>query len=73
MDDFKVRDAEIEGKLKSIGDRMRSALDGSGYGFALLMFSFGEGGNMFYTSNAQRDDIVKAMREFIEKVQPDGL
>lgn len=69
MDDFKVHDEKIEERLKDLGNRMRSACEGTGYGFALLLFSFGEGGNMFYTSNAQRDDIVNAMREFIEKVQ----
>ena len=38
-----------------------------GMGFMLLMFDFGEGGNMFYISDAQRDDVLKAMQEFIDK------
>lgn len=37
-----------------------------GMGFALLMFDFGEGGNMFYISNGQREDVVKAMQEFVD-------
>jgi hypothetical protein len=38
-----------------------------GMGFVLLMFDFGENGNMFYISDAQRDDVLKAMQEFIDK------
>jgi len=38
-----------------------------GYGFNLLVFSFGDGGNMFYTSNAQRETMIQAMQEFIAK------
>lgn len=38
-----------------------------GMGFALLMFDFGPGGNMFYISNAQREDVLKSMQEFIDK------
>jgi hypothetical protein len=68
---FEVRNSEVEERLKMIGNRLRDALVGvPGYGFALLIFSFnddGNGGNMFYTSSADRDDVIKAMREFIEK------
>lgn len=72
MDDFQVRDEQMEQKLRDIGGRLRTALDGTGHGFALLIFTFGEGGNMFYTSNAQREDIVKCMQEFIAKTAPKG-
>lgn len=66
-EDFQVRNAEIEATLKDIGGRIRSALDGSGFGFALLIYSFGEKGTMFYTANGNRQDMCNAMREFIEK------
>lgn len=36
-------------------------------GFALLMFTFGKPGWMTYVSNADREDIIKAMYEFIAK------
>lgn len=36
-------------------------------GFALLAFDFKPGGRMEYVSNAQRPDILRAMREFIAK------
>jgi hypothetical protein len=67
---FEVRNPEIETRLNQIGSRLRSTLEGTGYGFTLLIFSFGEGGDMFYTSNANRQDVCNAMREFIAKHEP---
>ena len=63
---FEVRNEPAEKMLKEIGQILRSACP-EGYGFSLLIFSFGEGGNMFYTSNAQREDMIRAMQEFIQK------
>lgn len=40
---------------------------GGGYGFALLMFSFGDDPEMTWISNAERPDMIKALKEFIEK------
>lgn len=67
-DSFEVRDEKAEAMLKEIGQMLRTACP-AGCGFSLLIFSFGEGGNMFYTSNAQRDDMIRAMREFIQKFE----
>jgi hypothetical protein len=39
----------------------------SGYGFALLVFDFGDKGRMNYISNAQREDMLTAMKEFISR------
>lgn len=63
---YEVRDEKAEAMLKEIGQILKVACP-SGYGFSLLVFSFGEGGNMFYTSNAQREDMIRAMQEFIQK------
>jgi len=52
--------------MKDIGSRVKSVMP-PGWGFTLLIFNFGEGGNLFYTSNAQREDMIKTMQEFIEK------
>jgi|GEM_PF-2509148 len=38
-----------------------------GWGFALLVFPFGKEGRMNYISNAERSDMVKAMKEFIAR------
>lgn len=34
------------------------------HGFILLAFNFGEGGRMTYTSNAERTDAIKALKEW---------
>jgi hypothetical protein len=63
---YEVRDEQIEALLKDIGQRLKSVMP-DGYGFNLLIFSFGDGGSMFYLSNAQREDMIRAMQEFIAK------
>ena len=42
-----------------------------GYGFVVLAFNFGEGkdNEMMYVSNANRLDIVAAMKEWIKKTE----
>ena len=66
MGNYEVRDEKAEKALKEIGELLGKAMP-EGYGFNFLMFNFGEGGNMFYISNAQRADMLKAMKEFIAK------
>lgn len=65
-DNFEIRNAEVEAMLKDIGKTIHGVMP-EGFGFTLLMFSFGEGGSTFYISDAQRDDMLKAMQEFIDK------
>jgi hypothetical protein len=50
-----------------LGDAIRES--GGGYGFALLVFPFGDdpGGRMNYVSNARREDMLVAMKEFIAR------
>ena len=66
---FEVRKAEVESLLKDVGDIIGSALKkhAPGYGFTLMLFSYGEGGNMFYLSSADREDMIRAMDEFKQK------
>ena len=68
---FEVRDAQIEKDLRDIGQAIGKSLP-EGYGFNLLIFNFGEGGATFYISNAQRDDMIKAMKEFIAKQEAEN-
>lgn len=63
---YEVRDEQAETVLNDIGQRLKAMMP-EGYGFNLLLFTFGEGGNMFYISNAQREDMIRAMQEFIAK------
>jgi hypothetical protein len=71
---YNVRSRDVESALRDIATQIRPQVP-DGFGFTLLIFSYGrtglrgEGpaGSMFYISSAQRDDMVKAMREFIQR------
>jgi hypothetical protein len=63
---FEVKDEEIEKKLRFIGSIIKKQLPKE-LGFTLMLFDYGEKGNMFYISSAQREDMIKAMKEFIAK------
>lgn len=67
--DFQVRNAEVEKQLKDIGNLLRAVMP-SGYGFVLLIASYGEGGATFYTSSCERESVIAMMREFIAKHEP---
>lgn len=58
--------AELEGHARDIGRTIGGALP-KGVGFALLVFDFGEDGHMTWISNAQRDDMLRALQEFMQK------
>lgn len=49
---------------KDISDKLPEKM-----GFALLTYEFGDGDDkrMLYVSNSNREDVLKAMLEFIEK------
>lgn len=66
---MEVRDDRAEAMLKEIGQMLRESCP-PGWGFALMVFSFGDGGGMFYTSNAERESMCKAMQEFLDKFRP---
>lgn len=59
----------IKGKLQNIAQNIDKELP-EGFGFALLTFKFNtkpDTSELMYVSNADRQDIVKAMKEWIEK------
>ena len=60
----------VKGKMQKIASKVDEELP-NGYGFVVLTFNFGEGidNEMMYVSNANRQDIVKAMKEWIEKTE----
>lgn len=66
---FEVRNEEVERKLKEIGNMLREIMP-KGWGFTLLISSYGEGGSMFYMSSVERQDAVNMLREFIQKAEP---
>ncbi len=63
---YQVKNPEAEAALKDIGRIIKDQMPDN-MGFALLMFDYGKDGAMFYLSSAQREDMVKAMLEFLQK------
>lgn len=66
--EYEIKNEDIEALLKELGSDLKKRMP-AGWGFNLLIFSYGEGGSMFYLSSAQRNDMLKAMREFIDKFE----
>ena len=61
----------IKRKLKDIAKNIDKELP-DGFGFALLTFRFNsepDTSELMYVANADRQDIVKAMEEWIEKTK----
>lgn len=60
----------VKSKMQKIAKKVDEELP-IGYGFVVLAFNFGEGkdNEMMYVSNANRQDIVKAMKEWIKKTE----
>lgn len=65
---FEVENEIIHKLLKDIGAILNRAMPPN-YGFMLMLFSYGEGGDLFYMSSAQREDIRKVMLEFMKKME----
>ena len=63
---YEIRNPEIEELLKGLGKFLGDQMP-PGWGFTLLIFSFGEGGSSFYISNAQRPDMLLHMQEFVDR------
>lgn len=59
---------ELEAKARAIGRIIGGACP-PGVGFSLQLFDFGDSGFCTYISNAQRDDMIKAMKELIGKLE----
>ena len=55
----------IKSKMQTIAKKIKEELP-EGFGFILMAFEFDKKGKMIYVSNSCRDDVVKAMQEFIE-------
>jgi hypothetical protein len=47
----------------------KAMLKDAGIGFALLLFDFEAPGNIAYASSGVREDMVKALRELLDKME----
>ena len=62
------REQQVKSVLQDISNEIKNKLP-EGMGFALLAYEFGDGENrrMLYISNSNREDVLKAMLEFVDK------
>lgn len=70
VDPEKMRNLERLGR--QIGQLIGEAINRSGakdHGFALFIFSY-KGSEMTYVSSANREDMIKALHEFLAKNPP---
>lgn len=61
----------VKSKLQGIARKVDNELP-EGFGFIVLTFKFNskpDTSQMMYVSNANREDVVKAMEEFIQKTK----
>lgn len=61
------REKEANENLQKIANFVKENLP-EGMGFVVLAFDFNTAGRMMYVSNANREDVIKAMDEFKEKI-----
>lgn len=63
---------DLQGVMNSIGHTLAEVISENADNpscFLLMIFDIGENGTMSYISNAQREDVLALMEEFIEKHQ----
>lgn len=62
------REEQAANALQAIAKDIKEKLP-ENMGFALLTYEFGEGDDkrMMYISNSNREDVIKAMLEFVDK------
>ena len=65
-----MNEEQAKSRMQQIAHLIEDSLP-EGYGFTLLTYKFGEEPNneMIYVSNSNREDVVKAMKEWIEKTE----
>ena len=57
---------EVKASGEKLADIIASALPPN-HGFALLIFEFGDSGNLSWISNARRDDMLATRKDFIAR------
>lgn len=65
MTPLEKEDALVKANMQKLAKLVNEQLP-VGWGFVVLAFSFGADGRMNYVANANRQDVVRAMYEFIE-------
>lgn len=64
---------QLEQRAQAVGRAIDGAVNqnrqAGRIGFALFVFDFGDAGNLSYVSNAERPDMVKAVKEWLARQQ----
>ena len=59
---------EAEQRAREIGRAIKAAMP-EGWGFTLMLFTFGDGGNTTWITTARREDAIKAIRELADRLE----
>jgi hypothetical protein len=62
---------EVAKEMKHVAKAIEHQLP-EGFGFALFVFDFSPKGYISYMSNAQRPDMLRALKEFIANAEADA-
>lgn len=65
---YELQNPEVQALLRTLAETIGKDMP-KGWGFTLLIFEYAPGDSLFYISSAQRQDMMKTMREFIAKFQ----
>ena len=60
------KEEQVKETLQEIAKSIEEKLP-ENYGFTLLTYEFGEDKRLFYVSNSQRQTVMSAMAEFLQK------
>lgn len=71
IQDRQKQQREIEKACSKMGKVIGSCMP-DGLGFALIFTDFGESGGMAYVSNAEREGMIKVLREAANKIEGTG-
>ena len=63
---YEIENEKVKELMLGIGRRLREQMP-EGWGFALEIFEFEHGKSFFYVSSAERETMITALQEFIDR------
>lgn len=66
LQEHELDNPEIKELLNRLGNSLGAQMP-EGWGFTLFLFTYGEGGSLFYISSAQKADMLNTIAEFLQK------